>query len=402
MARIVLIDATRRFPQYDYCLLQGMAQSGMDVEFLTTEYANEDVASLSNAVNFFFRNSNFLRKALKLPVSVHRMLRAFEYFWDLARLWRRLSRSEVEIVHFMFVIFPSATLWLMRALRKRGVRVFYTAHNPFIYHTVSHRALAQSGAMYQLVDHIVVLTEYVARQLVNVLGVVRHKLTVIPIINFALVLESVLSEQDLLRITKGDADRKTILFFGAILPYKGLDVLIKAFALARPRLPGTCRLSIAGPCRDRWGKYQTLIDRLGISPYVHAERRYIPLREMVERLSNAAVIVQPHIRASQSASVALAFPLGIPVVSSDSGGLPEQVHDGVDGYVFRSGDVSALSEALIRVFEGEDKLRAMRRAALKTSETTMNWTHICEMHRRIYERAFDRIRGPVLNRGDAG
>ena len=87
---------------------------------------------------------------------------------------------------------------------------------------------------------------------------------------------------------------------------------------------------------------------------------------------------------------------------SDSGGLPEQVHDGVDGYIFRSGDVSALAEALIRVFEDEDKLRAMRLAALKTSETTMNWTHICEMHRRIYEQAFDRIRGPVLTEENAG
>ena len=165
-----------------------------------------------------------------------------------------------------------------------------------------------------------------------------------------------------------------------------LDLLIEAFGLAKDRLPERTRLVIAGRCFEPWVKYQTQIDVLGISARVDVDRRYVPFSEMFERLSDAAVVVHPYRQGTQSASIVLAFSLGIPVIASDSGGLPEQVQDGINGYIFPSGDVRALASALTRVFQDSDRLDAMRRAALKTSETAMNWARICEKHLRVYKK----------------
>jgi glycosyltransferase involved in cell wall biosynthesis len=52
--------------------------------------------------------------------------------------------------------------------------------------------------------------------------------------------------------------------------------------------------------------------------------------------------------------------MGVPVVSSDIGGVSEIVHDGETGYMVEPGDKSALSEAIQRVWEDQDTYQAMK------------------------------------------
>src|SRR5262249_32991806 len=106
---------------------------------------------------------------------------------------------------------------------------------------------------YRLADHIFVHTEKMKQELINEFGVQGGRVTVIPFgINNAIPNSCLTSHQarERLGVRPGE---KTILFFGNITPYKGLEYLIDAFSQIQVR--GHYRLIIAGrpvKCEGYW------------------------------------------------------------------------------------------------------------------------------------------------------
>ena len=66
--------------------------------------------------------------------------------------------------------------------------------------------------------------------------------------------------------------------------------------------------------------------------------------------------------------------MGVPVVSSDIGGVSEIVHDGETGYMVEPGDKSALAEAIIKIWEDQDTYQAMKIKARKLIESQFDKT----------------------------
>ncbi|HMG36195.1 MAG TPA: glycosyltransferase [Blastocatellia bacterium] len=143
---------------------------------------------------------------------------------------------------------------------------------------------------------------------------------------------------------------RTILFFGLVREYKGLDVLIKALAKVLERVD--CHLLIAGEFYEPVEKYRRLINELGIENAVTIDNRYVPNEEVHELFAKGDVLVMPYLRATQSGIAQIALKNGIPIIASRSGGLAEVVQDNVNGLLFPTGDVDALSNRLLEYFEG--------------------------------------------------
>ena len=75
--------------------------------------------------------------------------------------------------------------------------------------------------------------------------------------------------------------------------------------------------------------------------------------ELNSLLSIAYVSVCPYIDATQSGVVMTSYAMGVPVVSTNAGGLPEMVIDGVTGYVVKRKSSSSLSYALLKALDSE-------------------------------------------------
>jgi glycosyltransferase involved in cell wall biosynthesis len=144
----------------------------------------------------------------------------------------------------------------------------------------------------------------------------------------------------------GRTDR-VALFLGLIRPYKGVDVLLEAFA----RLPESSpwRLVVAG---EAWGglgaELEGQLAGLGIEERVRLDLRWIPEEEIPALLAAADVVVLPYRAGSQSAVVPMAMAYGLPVITTAVGGLPEVVKDGVNGLVVQPGSPEALAAAFQR------------------------------------------------------
>lgn len=160
-----------------------------------------------------------------------------------------------------------------------------------------------------------------------------------------------------------------VLFFGRILAYKGLDVLLEAF---RGLDPAKFRLLIAGE-----GQVPPLA-----APNIEVENRFIGDDRLPAYFQRAHIVALPYHAASQSGVAQLAFAFGRCVVSTRVGGLPDIVHDGVNGLLIPPGDAVALAAALERL--ADPSLRAefennIRRASLDSD------AEICARLLAIYD-----------------
>ncbi len=150
-------------------------------------------------------------------------------------------------------------------------------------------------------------------------------------------------------------ERPQVLFFGYVREYKGLKYLIEAMPAVLKQ--ADVGLMIVGEFYDDRDRYERLIDRLGIREQVTVVAEHVP-DEAVGRYFRAAdLVVLPYVSATQSGITQIAYAFGLPVVSTNVGGLPEVVTDGETGYIVSPGDPEALAEAIVRFFTGAEAER---------------------------------------------
>jgi glycosyltransferase involved in cell wall biosynthesis len=141
----------------------------------------------------------------------------------------------------------------------------------------------------------------------------------------------------------------TILFFGIVRPYKGLDTLLHAMRIIIAEVK--CKLIVAGEFYEPIDKYTSLIRQFGLESVVELNDRYIPNEEIPGFLDRADVLVLPYRSATQSGVLTMALASGLPVVASDVGAFADQVETDVNGLLVRPADPVSLASALIRYFK---------------------------------------------------
>ncbi len=147
---------------------------------------------------------------------------------------------------------------------------------------------------------------------------------------------------------KLDQNYSYILFFGFIREYKGLDLLIKAFADERFRkLP--VKLLIAGEFYIDGKPYLDLIESLGLGGNIVLRTEFIENSEIVNYFCASDIVAQPYKDATQSGVTQIAYHFEKPMLTTNVGGLSEMVTDGKVGYVVAP-DANEINEALLRFF----------------------------------------------------
>ncbi|MDA3906414.1 MAG: glycosyltransferase [Bacteroidales bacterium] len=146
-------------------------------------------------------------------------------------------------------------------------------------------------------------------------------------------------------------DKKTILFFGFIRKYKGLDLLIQAFNL----LDKNYQLIIAGECYGSFDPYQQLIDNSVNKDNIHVFSTYISDSEVPYFFSAADVCVLPYKSATQSGITSIAHHFDLPMIATDTGGLKETIIHNKNGLIVKEISSIALKDAIIDYFKRDLK-----------------------------------------------
>jgi len=177
---------------------------------------------------------------------------------------------------------------------------------------------------------------------------------------------------------------RLVLFFGFIKPYKGVLHLIDAAGPLQKEFGADLRLLIVG---DIYGDKQPYLDRIAASggaDIIDLIDGFVPDETVEDYFLAADLAVLPYVSATQSGIVQIAYNYGLPVVTTDVGGLPEVVHDGETGFVVPPADAEALATAVSRFFR-EHKSAAFTAAVTREKEK-YSWDRLAEAIEALVEK----------------
>lgn len=160
---------------------------------------------------------------------------------------------------------------------------------------------------------------------------------------------------------------KVLLFFGFIRKYKGLDILLESMG----RLGDEYHLIIAGESYGPFDEYDALIEKNGLTGRVCKELKYLRDDEISVYFSAADVCCLPYHSATQSGIVGIAYHFGLPVISTDVGGLREVIEPFGTGLIVPKPEPEAFSKAIRKYFE--DKISESFRANVSSFREKYNW-----------------------------
>ncbi|MBR1569904.1 MAG: glycosyltransferase [Bacteroidales bacterium] len=165
---------------------------------------------------------------------------------------------------------------------------------------------------------------------------------------------------------------KTLLFFGLIREYKGLDILLEAFRT----LPEDYQLVIAGEPYGSFDKYQSIIDTLPGKDRVHVFPDYIRDSQVKKFFSAADLAVLPYRSATQSGISSIAYHFDVPMVVTDVGGLKGTIGDSGTGIVASSPEPQVIRGEILRYFADPSIGRSCKEAILQEKQR-LSWDQFC-------------------------
>jgi glycosyltransferase involved in cell wall biosynthesis len=187
-------------------------------------------------------------------------------------------------------------------------------------------------------------------------------------------------------------DHKTLrlLFFGRLLPYKGLDLLLEAYRIMK-RQGKDVALKIAGP-----GDIEQYRSQLADLEDVSIDNRWIPEEEVGEVFRDIDIVVASYRGASQSGVLATSGAAGIPAVVTPVGGLAEQVLHEQTGIVAADTTPAAIAAAIGRLVDDETLRLRCAEGAKKHAAEVLAWPAIATQFSAVLKTITPRARDGAI------
>lgn len=344
--RVVLADPPAFTPTYDHDLAAALSRAGAEVELVTSHFRFGAVPApdgYRRSEPFYPLSSRlFKRSRLRLPLKVA------EHPLGLAALRARRG----DVLHLQWLAAPELDARLFRP----HLPSVFTAHDLLPRRTAGKLELWRG--LLRRFDRVVVHSEN-GRETLGELGV---DTTVIP----HPVFPSDPERRD---------DGRTVLSFGVIRPYKGLDDAIEAV-----RRAGDVRLLVAGDPLEPMERYRAAADGLDVDWRLG----YLAQDEVDRTFGEATVAVFPYKpELDQSGALLRALGAGVPAVAYDVGGVAEPVRRYGAGRVVPPGDVDALAGALRELLSDTEALEAAR-AGARRARDELTWDAAARAHLDLY------------------
>ena len=367
--RVAVVDPPSYTVPYDHSLAAALGRRGHDVELLTSHFlfgTAPDPDGYRRDELFFPLSGRLLGRTPRSPLRL--LVKGAEYGPSVRRLVRRVEELDPDVVHIQWLALPRYDLRWLRRLARRYPTVL-TAHD------VVPRKVRRVELWLEVlrtVDRVVVHSRRAVRQLVE-LGIEEDRVVTIPHPVFDAPPGRTLAPP------RG----RTLLFFGLLRHYKGLDLLVRALPSVARRVPDV-RLVIAGDPVEPVEFIRALAGELGVADRIEWRLEFVPDPEIPELMERAAALVLPYRKIDSSGVLATAFGHGRPVVVSDVGSLGELVRDFDAGVVVPPEDVPALADGCVALLTDETALAEAYRGTQRAREA-LTWDAAALEHERLYE-----------------
>ncbi|MFI3294707.1 MAG: glycosyltransferase [Rikenellaceae bacterium] len=241
---------------------------------------------------------------------------------------RYIARQKPDLVIFRYWMpFMAPSLgWIARGLKRKGIKTVAITDN-IVPHEKHFYDRTLTRYFLSGLDRVVYMSMEVGEDLARFKFKGEGRFAPHPI--YDVYGETVDREVACERIGI-DPNDQYVMFFGFIRDYKGLDLLLEAWAIADKQ---GRKLLIAGEFYGGREKYIQMIKTLGIEQNIILHDHYIAEEQVKDYFSVADMVVQPYRTATQSGITQIAYHFGVPMIVTNVGGLSEIVPDSRVGYV---------------------------------------------------------------------
>jgi D-inositol-3-phosphate glycosyltransferase len=384
--RVAILTAGQDRP-YALGLANALLEVGVPFDFLASDFLHSPELRDNPNVRFLNirnqqANAHIAQKVLRVVIYYVRLIcyatsspcRVFHILWN-----NKVESFDRTLLLFWY------KLW--------GRRLVFTAHNV----NKSKRDGNDSWwnrftlrVQYTLVDHIFVHTNRMREELLTEFGVGWSKVTVIPFGINSTVPETELSPAQARTRLGISFEEKTVLFFGHIAPYKGVEHLVEAMILLRNR-GEHYRLVIAGRPKGSekyWEGIQQRIFGSGLNDRTILKIEFVPDEDTEVYFKASDAFILPYTHVFQSGVLFLGYNFGLPAIATDVGSLREDIEEGRTGYVCPPNNAFALADSISAYFGGPlyaDRAN-VRRTLRDYARDKYSWAKVALLTRAVYEK----------------
>jgi glycosyltransferase involved in cell wall biosynthesis len=314
-------------------------------------------------INFLI-GSSFTSKSLALTLRQEKFAFDVIHIHDLLSMvfflvLRRTMRLQIPGV---FTVHGFSARKIHYSGMKRWVVIFGTAINRFVW---------------KRADILIVLGAIPKNELVSQWGVDQNKIRVVEQgVNpsfFHPGVEGVVETKE-----KYGLPEKYCIFVGLLIKVKGVEFLIKAMTT----LDLMC--VIVGDGEDR-REFEDLARDVCTTGNVKFTG-LLPVTEIRKLYAGASFFVLPSMKEGSPLVILEAMASGLPVISTNVGGIPSVVHDGVDGFIVEPGNHVELADRMRLLDTNEELRRQMGKNARTAAVTQFAWSIVATKTAAIYKK----------------
>lgn len=380
--KVIIVDPSMFTPQYDHHLCNALVEQQCDVTLVGCPLS-EKLTPLSprryRYEAWFYNRSN--RSSRNNPSYLRLISKGFEHLTNMHQLIGRIKKSNPDIIHFQWLPIPIIDNIFLPALRKIAPLVI-TVHDTVPFQgspTTRIQRWRLWHALYNF-DAWIVHTQHSKNEL-------RRRIY-IPSSRIFIIQLGIFDDYSNYAPNRGpevDNSCRTILFFGILKPYKGLDVLIQALAYLSDEVRKNLKVLIVGLPRMNIRPLKALARDLNVDELIHWDLRFVPEKEIPHIFHQADLIVLPYRHVDQSGILMTALAFRKPVIMTRVGGFIELFQTLNLGLLVEPDNPAELAKAITELMTNYHRYHQIVQSINTLATEYLSWKKVAQKTIQVYE-----------------
>lgn len=322
------------------------------------------IGGMLTVVENYLNNEDFCRKTnlkyIATVIRANKFVKIFTFLKVLPKIIYVIKKGKIDIVHVHMgergsVFREGLVVWIAKRM---GVKTVIHMHGATIedWYEKRNRIIQKIiGKIFTLPDRMIVLGKKWSVFMEQVMGDANK--------DKIIVLHNAVNVE---KTNCYNAEAHNVLFYGMLIPRKGIEDLLQAFQLILDQIPENVKLTIYGDDKE--------FDIAGKIAEYHLEGRavycgWLPKEERLRCFSETMLNVLPSYNEGLPMTILESMGYGIPNISTNIASIPEAVIDGINGNLIPPGDVDRLAYVMKRLILDVDlRISYSQEAYLKAKE----------------------------------
>jgi len=352
----------------------GLVNNGVNVSLYTN---NETANPKISGVKFFTFYKNIFKNNFRIISGIN---------WILGTIFSVFHARFSGISIFHFHIFYTNFLVLFNLLFVKILfgKVVLTVHDVSSFSNSSN-SLIITNMIYKLTDRIITHNQFSKSELVNVNADLSSYISIVPHGNYIPFINIQFNKEKSRKQLAIPNNRRVLLFFGMIKKVKGLEILLSALKGVVKENPDVLLVIAGKPWENDFSLYQNIIDENNLSDYILLHTKFIQQEDVEHYYCASDLVVLPYTKIYQSGVLMMTLSFERPALVSDLPPLTEIISDNENGFLFKTENMSDLTNKLNSILLDEVLIERVRFKGFEFIKKKHDWLDIGRQTLQVYQ-----------------